>query len=333
VIFVMLDCSSPVKYAWGLIYAQMAVTYGGLIAFSWPALISVGVVPLGIALWLGMGDWGMIALTLFGALMFVVTSNGTARSREVKRQKERFQSAYLVTDRVAGESLDLALASTIAELGHFLHEMRNTLTTLRPNLRFLQQEELSDDGNEALEAAMQSGDKSTEIVERLMKTIKQRTGVGKGRFVLHEVLSENRIQNLTPSKGIRVDLQGDVPDFEVAGNPEHLEAALHNLVANAVQAGAKSIGISGTYDGGLRRAIIRIKDDGPGIPEESRNDIFDPTRASAKGTGHGLGLPISKRLVELLGGDLTLDASGPDGTTFKVRLAGKHKTPSMPPGN
>ena len=81
--------------------------------------------------------------------------------------------------------------------------------------------------------------------------------------------------------------------------------------------------IGASLDGGLRRAIVTVTDDGPGIPSRLRADLFKPRLDGALGS-HGLGLPLSRRLVELIGGSLDLDSTGPDGTTFRIGLPGTH---------
>jgi signal transduction histidine kinase len=68
-------------------------------------------------------------------------------------------------------------------------------------------------------------------------------------------------------------------------------------------------------------AVVEVSDDGPGIPDEIRGRIFEPfiTTKSA-GKGSGLGLENAKRIVERRHGGSLSYATGPDGTTFTVRL-------------
>jgi signal transduction histidine kinase len=75
--------------------------------------------------------------------------------------------------------------------------------------------------------------------------------------------------------------------------------------------------------------MLEIGDDGPGMPLETQRNLFTPS--ASDGTGHGLGLPLSKRLVELLGGELSLKKTDSSGTKFLVRLSGRHVPTTMPP--
>jgi two-component system NtrC family sensor kinase len=64
-----------------------------------------------------------------------------------------------------------------------------------------------------------------------------------------------------------------------------------------------------------------IKDDGPGIPKEHQNRIFDPfytTKTSGKGTG--LGLSVSHSIIEKMGGSITFESNQETGTIFYINL-------------
>ncbi|MBW2263978.1 MAG: HAMP domain-containing histidine kinase [Deltaproteobacteria bacterium] len=246
----------------------------------------------------------------------------------MQRQKERYRSAYLLSDKVATESLDIALATTMAEMGNFLHEMRNALTSITPNLRYLEKDlTLDEDQSDALQSAIKAGDRATDLVDKVLSTIQDRATFRTSTFSLPDVVDETIL-----SSGLRsLTRVGEIPEFQINGAPDHLRAVILNIAQNALQSGARRVRISGDYDGGLKRAILEITDDGPGIPEKNRETIFKPSDSSPKGTGHGLGLPLSKRLVELLGGELELGQTDPSGTTFVIRLSGRHIPTSMPP--
>ena len=68
--------------------------------------------------------------------------------------------------------------------------------------------------------------------------------------------------------------------------------------------------------GGDTVVVVRVCDDGTGIPDVVRETLFDPPESG----DHGYGLFLSQHLVELYGGRLELDASGPEGTVFRMRL-------------
>ncbi|WP_299810816.1 ATP-binding protein [uncultured Roseibium sp.] len=122
-----------------------------------------------------------------------------------------------------------------------------------------------------------------------------------------------------------VTLELDLPDtpLEVETAPLRIEQILVNLLRNGADAAAAE------EDGTVRltaarpegQVILKISDNGPGIPDDLRERIFDPffsTKASSDGMG--LGLAISIRLAEDLGGGLSVRANMPKGAVFELRL-------------
>jgi two-component system NtrC family sensor kinase len=103
---------------------------------------------------------------------------------------------------------------------------------------------------------------------------------------------------------------------------DDLVQVLLNLGLNALDAtqGSGTVRFeTGLEDG---HVTIRVRDTGSGIPEDARPNLFDPFfTTKGPGRGTGLGLFVSKGIVEAMGGTLELESTGPEGTTFRVRLA------------
>lgn len=118
---------------------------------------------------------------------------------------------------------------------------------------------------------------------------------------------------------LRVDAEMD--EGLVHGNEIQLRQALINLMMNAIQALEEAQGgevTVGTLDR-ARELVIRVSDNGPGIPAELRDRVFESfftTKPPGKGTG--LGLPTTRRIVEAHGGRLILSSSSSAGTTFEM---------------
>jgi two-component system sensor histidine kinase BaeS len=124
--------------------------------------------------------------------------------------------------------------------------------------------------------------------------------------------------------GVRVEVSG-ADQAPVLGDERRLGQVLRNLVQNAVthspDGGVVDVRVTG--HGG--RATVEVCDHGPGIAPEHLPRIWDrfyrvdPSRARATG-GMGLGLPVARRLMEAMGGEITGESGVGDGTRFIVRL-------------
>jgi len=118
-----------------------------------------------------------------------------------------------------------------------------------------------------------------------------------------------------------VNYEDSFPDMvEISADSLLLKQAIGNIVDNACQAagiGGKRIEIKCRIVGGRAEAIIT--DNGPGIPENIRENIFTPF-FSGSPSGSGLGLPLARKIIILHGGHLKFDSRVGSGTTFAISI-------------
>jgi signal transduction histidine kinase len=93
---------------------------------------------------------------------------------------------------------------------------------------------------------------------------------------------------------------------------------LVNLIDNAVAAGPP-VRVRVRAAGG-RTLVIEVSDHGPGVPAEDRDKIFEPFFTSKTRGGTGLGLAIARRIVELHGGTIRVDAAPGGGALFRIEI-------------
>jgi signal transduction histidine kinase len=133
-------------------------------------------------------------------------------------------------------------------------------------------------------------------------------------------------EDLMKPKRITVHLQtvlrhGDDLPLRVRGNFHDLQQVLTNVLLNARDAVSEggNIWIAAAEEG--ERTVIRIRDDGKGIPADIIGRIFDPLVTTKRGQGGtGLGLAISRRLIHACDGDITVVSTPGSGAEFSIVL-------------
>jgi signal transduction histidine kinase len=159
-------------------------------------------------------------------------------------------------------------------------------------------------------------------VRALFKTtVRQRTMVEINRLareVLRMVEHDLHVHGISVS----TEFQEDVP--QVRADPIQLQQVILNLIKNAIDAIAigpttiKAIRLITTYDGNSTVSLV-IQDSGPGLTPKNETKIFDPF-FTTKPSGMGLGLSISRRIIEDHGGNLRLTETSAKGCIFEITL-------------
>jgi signal transduction histidine kinase len=145
--------------------------------------------------------------------------------------------------------------------------------------------------------------------------------------VVRRLAAERRLPG-----GPELDTRGVVP-VQLWGDAAGLDRAVANLLDNAVRHARGRVSV--TLESAAAAVVLTVSDDGPGIPEASREAVFerfvrlDAARSSHSG-GAGLGLAIARDIAERHGGTLTVDAAGVAGARFVLVLRGDAE--SQPPG-
>ena len=137
-----------------------------------------------------------------------------------------------------------------------------------------------------------------------------------------EIVDE--MENLVHGKNLTFDIQAEDDSFILTDGPK-LNLALMNILANAAEFSPKGGHIQINLNADEWGFLISVQDNGPGIPRESLEKIFDRFRQLDEGStkaypGQGLGLSMTKAMVEILGGELDVRSSPGEGCTVKVVL-------------
>jgi signal transduction histidine kinase len=158
------------------------------------------------------------------------------------------------------------------------------------------------------------------------------------RVALAEAVQEAAEEARLSETGVRLECEVR-PATEVVADPDQLHRILVNLLRNAREAiehqerrrSPGRVQVSLREEGGM--SVIRVADNGPGLPERARERLFQPFAGSSRPEGAGLGLAIARELAQGHGGDLSLAGTGPKGSVFELRLPGRPARAQNPPAS
>ncbi len=286
------------------------------------AVGELGAVRLGVAAalqndWIARDRWSLIARTLLGggvslcllAVAFLYVLRLVHKTRRLEADAQRAeQLAYLGT-----------LASGLA------HEIRNPLNAMNINLQMLEEELAAEKVSEEPVELLRSSRQEVLRLERLVKDFlafarpqpTKREDLAPGALVADVV---RFVRPLFAEAGVGLELvqgQGTPPVRVDAGQ---IRQALLNILQNALEVSPKGSRVLVNVVSGPRgEAQVEVRDQGPGIPADAREKIFEAFW-SRKPAGSGLGLPIAQRAVENHGGRIEVESEPGAGSTFRIVL-------------
>ncbi|MFF7638958.1 ATP-binding protein [Streptomyces canus] len=208
--------------------------------------------------------------------------------------------------------------------GELSHELRTPLTRIVVELDWWRARPRSAVETEATHEVIAEAVQSMRtICDTLLNDARegaQNTTTAVGATAVAPVL-RRLVEDLDVQKQLKTVV--DVPDqqFEAGVTSALLERIVSPLLANAVRYADSTVTVSARQlPGGVR---IDVTDDGPGVPEEFLDDLFQPGRRADFGDGHdgaGLGLPLARRLARAVGGEVSHDPEHRPGARFLVDL-------------
>lgn len=156
------------------------------------------------------------------------------------------------------------------------------------------------------------------------------------RTEINTIIKINKLKLENKDITLNINIEDSVPD-NLIGDKNHLKQILNNLLTNAIKYtnhGSISIDISSTNDNNIANLTIKVSDTGIGIRKENLEKLFTKferldTEINSNIEGTGLGLVITKKLVELMNGTIEVSSKYNVGSTFLVKLPQKmSSTPS-----
>lgn len=235
-----------------------------------------------------------------------------------------------VAERVDRHLVHAGSGRSLAALAMLLaHEIKNPLSGIRGAAELLE-EVVPPSERPLLDLVKSESERVVRLVEE-METFADRRPVVPQPVNVHLVLGHvRRVAEAGFGRGVRFVEDYDPSLPPVAGERERLVQLFLNLVKNACEAGGREVVLRTRYQHGLKVAVaenrgrlelpiaIEVEDDGPGVPEELREKLFDPFVSGRPG-GRGLGLALVATVAADHGGLVALVPGG-RGACFRVRL-------------
>jgi len=224
---------------------------------------------------------------------------------------------------------DLQRLDRLASLGdlvaEIVHEVRNPLVALKTFLRMLP-DRLDD--REFVTSFLDVADEEVHRIERLLNAVlnyarpaavhPEASADLRDAFRMVEFLLIYRASE----RSVHFEVQQELPPLIARISPDALRQVILNLTMNAIDATPQSGTVRLSAEADAKGVSFSVADEGPGIPEEFRERVFEPFFSTKDDRPGGLGLGISRNLIEEAGGTLSVSDRPGGGSIFRAFLPG-----------
>jgi two-component system sensor histidine kinase KdpD len=233
------------------------------------------------------------------------------------------QHEALIAESVENASLRRSDVIKTTLLRTVSHDLRTPLTSIVAAGDALRLDGLSADERDELgRLVVAEGRRLGRLIDELLDLSRLEAGAAtprRARCSLEEILS-TALDGRPDADQVRLGIDSDLPELDVDG--AQLERAFANLIDNGVRhSDGRPVLVRARVVG--RALVVRVVDQGPGIPAAEFERIFEPFYRAANGkrtTGTGLGLAIARGFVEANGGTISVESVPGQGTSFVVSL-------------
>ena len=261
----------------------------------------------------------------------LLSNMGSQIGQFMQRMESELElSKALISAQEAKYEAEKASRSKGAFLANMSHEIRTPLNAIIGYSQVLNQnQDLEPDQKKAIETIESSGNNLLELINEVLDYSKIEAGtkeLNPRDFDLNELLEGliNMFENRCEDKNIAVQLKGtDQTPIYIHGDEGKFRQVLVNLLGNAIKFTNTGKVVLELEKKPNNHYTFQVIDTGPGIPEEDHAKILEPFQQSESGRfsgGTGLGLSLSRELVQLMGGELSLISQVGKGSCFFFTL-------------
>ncbi|MCL1073797.1 sensor histidine kinase [Shewanella dokdonensis] len=241
------------------------------------------------------------------------------RTRELQDANDKLQETQ---DELVQAAKLTVIGSLSASINHEINQPLAALRSYAQNTQILLTRNMQDKAQENLATIISLADRLAEIVAQF-KSFTRKTK-GQDKLTDLRLAVEDALTIVTPEiEKQQVQLQLRLPDAPLRffGDKVRLQQVLVNLISNAITAMQHSPTrqLTITISAG-EQLCIQIRDSGPGVNESQMEKIFEPYFTTSQRQGLGLGLSISRRIVESMNGSISVANAVDGGAEFKILL-------------
>lgn len=234
--------------------------------------------------------------------------------------------AQLIQQNIQAQRL-AAMGTASASLAHYI---KNILTQLKGSASLVDMgldSQNMDLMNQAWPIMKRSTDKIGKLVQDMLAISREREPEREElslNEMLNQILEDSRAQADKVGVKLEAELDDSIPPMRL--DPNRMHDSILNLVGNAIEA----LEEHGVEDGRVivrsrliedgKQVVVEVIDNGPGMPPEIQEKIFEPFFSTKGSRGTGLGLAVVRKTIEEHGGKLQLDSTVGEGTTFRIEL-------------
>ena len=226
---------------------------------------------------------------------------------------------------------ELVHLSRLTELGQMVsalaHEVNQPLTAMSNYLGAVRRLIAAGNQQAALQAVdriADQGDRARQIIRRLRDQVTKREPERRVESLSKTIEEASSLALLGIAQGLKLDIRVDDDADEAVIDKVQIQQVLLNLVRNAAEAmdgsAQRELSIATARAGGM--VEISVADTGPGLPESVRARLFQPF-VTTKPNGMGIGLSVSRTIIEAHGGEIRAERGAGGGTVFRLTVPGR----------
>jgi signal transduction histidine kinase len=232
---------------------------------------------------------------------------------QMRRSLKDTQAELLRRERLA------AIGQTA---GSIVHDLRNPLATISTAAEILSRDGLDPERCRSLL------DSQLRAAQRMQTMLRELLDFARGSYDLKlechclVVLVERAIQGVSryaEQMGVVIETEIST-ELSITADVERMRRVFENLLTNSIQAMPEGGRVSIKAASNPDHVRIDVIDNGPGVPSEIRDRLFEPFVSDGKSGGTGLGLAIARSIIEAHGGTINLEADVDEGVDFSIKL-------------